>query len=157
MAVSMARIPKHRMGNATSIFNLMRNIGGSIGIAVMTTFLARRGQMHQAHLVSNISPGSAATREMLQGMELWFRSHGASGYDAGQRALFALYGMVQRQAAMLAFVEAFWLMAGVFLCMLPLILLLRHPRPKSEPVVETATKQRICQNETRGEELLVLH
>jgi DHA2 family multidrug resistance protein len=47
MALSMAGISKEKMGNATSIFNLMRNIGGSVGIAIMTMFLARRTQMHQ--------------------------------------------------------------------------------------------------------------
>ncbi|MGA7444283.1 MAG: DHA2 family efflux MFS transporter permease subunit, partial [Candidatus Sulfotelmatobacter sp.] len=51
MALSMAGIPKEKIGNATSIFNLMRNIGGSVGIAIMTTFLARRTQMHQNMLV----------------------------------------------------------------------------------------------------------
>jgi DHA2 family multidrug resistance protein len=156
MAVSMARIAKDRMGNATSIFNLMRNIGGSIGIAVMTTFLARREQVHQDHLVSNISTGSEATRQALQGMEFWFRSHGASGYDAGQKALGALYGMVQRQAAMLAFVEAFWLMAVVFVLMLPLLLLLRHPRSKvkSEKPTELPPSTSDVLEE---EELLLVH
>ena len=54
MAVSMSGIAKEKMGNATSIYNLMRNIGGSFGIATMTTFLARRNQVHQNQLVSHI-------------------------------------------------------------------------------------------------------
>ena len=62
MALSMSSIPKEQMGNATSIFNLMRNIGGSFGIAIMTTFLARRTQFHQSSLVANITPGSLKTQ-----------------------------------------------------------------------------------------------
>ncbi len=56
MATSMSGIAKEKMGNATSIYNLMRNIGGSFGIATMTTFLARRQQVHQNQLVSHITP-----------------------------------------------------------------------------------------------------
>ena len=52
----MSDIRKEKMGNATSIYNLMRNIGGSFGIATMTTFLARRSQVHQNQLISHITP-----------------------------------------------------------------------------------------------------
>src|SRR5581483_7347244 len=58
MTLSMSGIPKEKIGNATSIFNLMRNIGGSFGIASMTTFLARRSQVHQNHLTAHITAGN---------------------------------------------------------------------------------------------------
>ena len=136
MTLSMASIPKEKMGNATSIFNLMRNIGGSFGIAIMTTFLARRSQVHQNHLVADVTPGSLRTRQMLQGMQGWFLTHGADGYDASRKALGAIYGLVQRQASMIAFVEAFWVMGIMFLLMLPLLLLLRYhpPTPRAQEV-----------------------
>jgi MFS transporter, DHA2 family, multidrug resistance protein len=127
MASSMARISKEGMGNATSIFNLMRNIGGSFGIAIMTTFLTRRAQFHQNHLVENVHPGNLRLQEMLVGMQAWFHSAGADKYTAGRKALAAVYGMVQRHAAMLSFVEAFWIMGVVFLLIVPLIFLLRNP------------------------------
>jgi len=127
MASSMARISKEGMGNATSIFNLMRNIGGSAGIAIMTTFLTRRAQFHQNHLVENVHPGNLRLREMLAGMQAWFHGAGADKYTAGRKALAAVYGLVQRHAAMLSFVEAFWIMGVVFLVIIPLIFLLRNP------------------------------
>ena len=127
MASSMARISKEGMGNATSIFNLMRNIGGSFGIAIMTTFLTRRAQFHQNHLVENVHPGNLRLQEMLAGMQAWFHSSGADKYTAGRKALAAVYGLVQRHAAMLSFVEAFWIMGVVFLVIIPLIFLLRNP------------------------------
>jgi len=128
MAVSMSGIAKEKMGNATSIYNLMRNIGGSFGIATMTTFLARRNQVHQDQLVSHITQYDLRTQMTLRGMQSWFRLHGYNSVDAGKKALGAVYGMVQQQAAMLSFVEAFWVMGIIFLCMVPLLFLLRNAR-----------------------------
>ncbi len=149
MAASMARIPQEKMGNATSIFNLVRNIGGSFGIALMTTFLARRGQLHQNHLVSRLTAGDVDTERTLAGMRAWFELHGADAYTASRRALGALYGMMQRHAAMLAFVEAFWIMGVIFLAMVPFVLLLRNPQaqaaariaPRTRPPARTASEE----------------
>lgn len=128
MTVSMSGIPKEKMGNATSIYNLMRNIGGSFGIATMTTFLARRSQVHQNQMVGHVSTFSHETWNMWHGMTSWFQLHGANSVTAQRKALGMMYGMVQRQAMMLSFVEAFWVMGVIFLCMVPLLLLLRNPR-----------------------------
>ncbi len=128
MAVSMSGIAKEKMGNATSIYNLMRNIGGSFGIATMTTFLARRNQLHQNQLVSNITSSNLQTRMMLHGLQNWFQTHGYNSVDAAKKSLGKIYGMVQQQAAMLSFVEAFWVLGLIFVCMIPLLLLLRNPR-----------------------------
>jgi len=106
----------------------MRNIGGSVGIALMTTFLARRAQVHQNHLVANITAGSLQTNRLLQGLRANFYAHGIDGAAASRKALAALYGMVQQHAAMLAFVEAFWVMGLVFLLMLPFLPLLQYSK-----------------------------
>jgi DHA2 family multidrug resistance protein len=132
MALAMSRIQPEKMGNATSIFNLMRNIGGSVGIAVMTTFLARRTQVHQTHLVSRVTAGSSQTALLLHGMQANFVAHGIDPVTASRKAMAAIYGLVQQHASMLAFVEAFWLMGVVFLLMLPFLPLLqyvKHRRP----------------------------
>jgi DHA2 family multidrug resistance protein len=131
MALSMSSIPKEKMGNATSIFNLMRNIGGSFGIALMTTFLTRRAQFHQSNLVTNVSAGDLQAQRMITGLQTWFYAHGIDRYDAHRRALAAVYGLVQQHAAMLAFVEAFWVMTIMFICLLPLLLLLRYRPPSA--------------------------
>ncbi len=128
MATSMSGIAKEKMGNATSIYNLMRNIGGSFGIATMTTFLARRNQVHQNQLVSHVTAYDPSIRNMLRGLQSWFLMNGYSSVDAGKKAMGAIYGMVQQQAAMLSFVEAFWVMGVIFFCMLPLLFLLRNAR-----------------------------
>jgi MFS transporter, DHA2 family, multidrug resistance protein len=162
MALSMAGIPKEKMGNATSIFNLMRNIGGSVGIAIMTTFLARRNQMHQNVLVANLSAGHLKTGAMLRGLEAWFHRNGADHYVASRRAWATLYGMVQLHASMLSFVEAFWVMGVLFLGMLPFILFLRNPRPRHPPPIPPPTLGKTTapheeSQEEEEEELLLVH
>lgn len=127
-ATCMSHFPKQQIGNVTSIFNLMRNIGGSFGIAVMTTFLARRQQMHQNHLIEKITPYNTGMREMLTQLTAFFHQRGADAVTATQQAYGAVYGMVQKQAAMLSFVEAFWVMAVVYVVLFPFVLLLRNPR-----------------------------
>ena len=135
MTLAMARIPPEKMGNATSIFNLMRNIGGSVGIAIMTTFLARRTQLHQNHLVANVRAGDVQTLRYLQGLRAHFLASGVDGVTASRRALGAIYGLVQQHASMLAFVEAFWVMGVVFLLMLPLLPLLQYSKRPQSTVV----------------------
>jgi len=156
MTLSMSGIAKEKMGNATSLFNLMRNIGGSCGIAIMTTFLARRTQMHQNRLVANITTGDPKTRETLQGMQAWFQAHGTDSYTASRKALGALYGMVQGQASMLSFVEAFWVMGVLFLVMLPFIFLLRNMQERPPTPSGLAGKERMSESrpESRDEELV---
>ncbi len=138
MSLAMSHISPEKMGNATSIFNLMRNIGGSVGIALMTTFLARRSQVHQNHLVANVTAGSPQTARLLQGMRANFIAHGFDGVTATRKALGAVYGMVQQHAAMLAFVEAFWVMGVVFLLMLAFLPMLQYSKKAraATPVAE---------------------
>ena len=137
MSLAMSRITPEKMGNATSIFNLMRNIGGSVGIAVMTTFLARRMQLHQNHLIANVRAGDPQTLRMLQGLGAHFHRQGADSVTAARKAIGAIYGMVEQHAAMLAFVEAFWIMGVVFLLMLPFLPLLQYVRPASSAKAQT--------------------
>jgi DHA2 family multidrug resistance protein len=128
---TMDPIPKEEMGNATSIFNLMRNIGGSIGIACATTYLFRREQFHINRLGAHVDPASPVTRNMVRGLRSMFLSRGADAHTALQRAFGALWGMVQRHAAMAAFVDTFLAFALVFLLVLPMLLLMKKPRHHS--------------------------
>jgi DHA2 family multidrug resistance protein len=125
---AMSNIPREKVGNATSIFNLMRNIGGSIGIAVMTTLLARRQQFHQNRLVEHIRPGQPHVEAMLHQFTRFFILKGSDPATAAHQAYVAMFGVLQQQAAMLSFDEAFKLMGVVFLLMIPLVVLLKDPK-----------------------------
>ncbi len=126
--ITMDRIPNERMGNATSLFNLMRNLGGSIGIATVETLLARRQQMHTTVLVSHVSVYAPEALRALAALRAAFMSRGADVTAATAQAYAALAGMVRQQAALLSFMDAFRLLAVIFFVIVPFALLMRRPR-----------------------------
>ena len=125
---TMDPIPKEEMGNATSMFNLMRNVGGSVGIASATTFLFRRQQFHTHQLGGHVNSFSPQTQVYLTGLQSTMMARGVDAQTALHRAQGALWGMVQRHASMLSFVDTFRAMAVVFLLVLPLLLVMRRPK-----------------------------
>jgi len=126
--VSMDSIPRERIGNATSLFNLMRNIGGSVGIAVTGTLLARHTQATTSTLGSHVTMYDQASQSMFTQLRAGFMAAGADAVTATERAYGALFGMVQRQASMVAFVGLFQLLGLMFLGLLPLVLIMRKPK-----------------------------
>ena len=126
--ISMDRIAREKMGNATSLFNLMRNLGGSVGIAVTAFLLSRQQQAYVNVLGANVDAYSPASRSTFEAMRAGFIAAGADVTTATQRAYAALFGTVQQQASMVSFVQLFRLLGGIFLLLLPLILLMRRPR-----------------------------
>jgi DHA2 family multidrug resistance protein len=126
--ISMDAIPRERMGNATSLFSLMRNLGGSIGIAVTGTLLARKQQVYISTMGRHIDAYSARAQQTLEQLRQGFMAAGSDPVTAGQRAYAAMFGIVQRQAAMLSFVDLFRMLGVMFLLLLPLILLMKRPR-----------------------------
>ncbi len=129
--LTMSRVSQEKMGNATGIFNLMRNLGGSFGIATATTLLSRRAQFHQSHLVEHLTPFSLPFNEWQQRIGNLFPELGTHWqWWEGRHALAGLYAEVQRQAQMLAFCDDYWFFTLLFIALLPLVLLMRRlPRP----------------------------
>jgi len=129
--ISMDPIPRERMGNATSLFNLMRNLGGSIGIATTGTLLARKQQEYVNVMGAHVTPFSETARNALEAARQGFLASGSDAVTATQRAYAAVYGTVQRHATMVAFVDLFRLLGIIFLLLLPLVMLMRRPRSKA--------------------------
>jgi DHA2 family multidrug resistance protein len=121
-------IPKEQMGNATSLFNLMRNIGASIGISIVTTLYARSGQTNVNVLGSHVNPYDPAASAMINGIKQSMMAAGADSVTATEQAYGALFGMVQREALMLGFVRAFRLLGFLFFAMIPLVFLMKKPK-----------------------------
>jgi len=130
---TMQSIAPQRMGNATSLFNLMRNIGGSVGIAVTGTMLVRQRQTVAAVLGENINVYDPQTQTMLAQMKAAFMARGADAVTATERAYAALHGLLLQQASMVSFVWLFRLLGGIFLMLLPLIFIMRRPRGRTAP------------------------
>jgi MFS transporter, DHA2 family, multidrug resistance protein len=120
-------IPKHEIGNATSLFNLMRNIGASVGIAIVTMLVARHAQVHTNVLGSHVTNLDPAARSTFEAMKNAFISNGVDPATATRQAYAGLFGMVQRHAAMLSYVDVFFLLAILFISMLPLVLIMKRP------------------------------
>jgi DHA2 family multidrug resistance protein len=129
--VSMATIAPQRMGYATSLFNLMRNIGGGIGIAVTGTMLARSRQANGALLGEHVSALDPTTTTVFEQIKSGFMAGGSDVVSATNQAYVALYGMIQRQAAMVSFVNIFRLLGFLFLVLIPLVLIMRKPKGSS--------------------------
>jgi DHA2 family multidrug resistance protein len=126
--ITMDPIPKEEMGNATSIFNLMRNIGGSMGIATSTTMLARSEQMHINLLGAEVSPYNPRARALLAQLRAVFMARGSDPTTALRRAYQAVFGLVGQQAAITSFVQVFRFLGILFLVLIPLILVMKAPR-----------------------------
>ena len=125
---TMDPIPNEKMGNATSIFNLMRNIGGSIGIAASTTMVARNQQTNINRLGANVNMFDLRTQAMLESLRKSLVAKGIDPASASQKAQGLLFGLVQRQASILSFVTVFRLLGIVFLAVLPFLFLMKRPR-----------------------------
>jgi DHA2 family multidrug resistance protein len=123
-----------KTSNATGLINLSRNIGGSCGIAFATTLLARRMQYHQSVLVEHVTPYSDTYRQLVQDAAGMLVQQGQNLGLATKQAQALVYGMVQRQAAMLSFVDNFWIMGVIFLCAIPLMFLMKKTRPHKGPM-----------------------
>src|SRR3954463_13771181 len=126
--ISMDRISREKMGNATSLFNLMRNLGGSVGIAMTGTMLARQTQSYVNVYGANVDAYSPTTRTAFEAARSGFLAAGADMPPATQRAYAALFGSVQQQATMVSFVTLFRMLGVIFLFLLPLILVMKKPR-----------------------------
>ena len=126
ITLSMNSIPRERMGNATSLFNLMRNLGGSIGIATTGTMLSRHQQAMTSLLGSDVTAYSPASQSMFMQMRGAFMAAGSDATTATTRAYAALFGTVQRQASIVSFVGLFQLLGVMFIVLLPLVLLMKR-------------------------------
>jgi DHA2 family multidrug resistance protein len=131
--VSMASIQPQKMGNATSLFNLMRNIGGGVGIAITGTYLQRHRQVVGSMLGENVSIYDPQTQSTLSQITSGLVVAGTDITTATQRAYAILHGMLLRQASMVSFVTIFRLMGVLFLIMIPLVLLMRRPSKSAAP------------------------
>jgi DHA2 family multidrug resistance protein len=130
--LAMGRLRKDEMGNAAGIYNLMRNIGGSVGIAGLTAFLARGSQIHQSYLGAQLGAGDPAALSMLRSLSSKFGMGGADPVTAHRLALGALYNSLQQQASVLAYADNFRLLGYLALLSIPLALLLVLPRPNAK-------------------------
>jgi DHA2 family multidrug resistance protein len=117
MTISLGTLAKEKIGNASGIFNLMRNLGGSIAISVSTTFLARMSQAHQSNLVSHMTPYDPVFRDRLAALAAGL-SNSTGAPQARLQAYGVLHGILLQQSNLGAYVDMFcWTAALMLLCL----------------------------------------
>jgi DHA2 family multidrug resistance protein len=131
---AFSHLSPQKMGQATGLFNLLRNEGGSVGIALSATVLARHSQIHHARLGEHLSAYSPAVQERL-----WATAHGlfaVSGLDPStvrSLSMGLLEGSLARQAVAKAYVDVFWMLMFAFVVFLPFTLMLSPGIRKGAP------------------------
>jgi DHA2 family multidrug resistance protein len=129
--ITMSPIPKETMGNATSLFNLVRNLGGSIGISAVNTMELRLQQTNTNVLGVHVNPFSASARAMMNMMKQAMVSRGGDPVAAAHQARAMIFGLVEREASMISYNTIFKALGVMFVALLPFILLMRRPSAKA--------------------------
>jgi DHA2 family multidrug resistance protein len=128
--VALATIPRHKMADATGLNSLLRQVGGSIGLAVAATLLTRFGDQSRLALIAHVAPTNPAAVDRVQRLAGGFAARGLDASAAHGMAVQVLDGVVSRQAALLAYNRVFLVAGASFLLVLPLLLFLKVPDEK---------------------------
>jgi MFS transporter, DHA2 family, multidrug resistance protein len=126
-------MPVEKSNSISGIVNLSRNMGGDVGIAFVTTFIARRSQKHQMDLSAHTSPYNQAFAAKMNGLVASIQHTGTSATDAVHKATASLYGQLVQQATTLAYIDVLRVMALVTACMIPLLLLTQRSKGGPAP------------------------
>ena len=131
---TLGSLPKKDIAAGSGFYNLTRQLGGSIGIAILTTLLAQREAFHRAILAENISQYNPLTIQRLDFLLGAFQSRGMDAATAQNQALKVLEQTVNLQAAILSFEDIFWVVGIAFIASLPLLLFLgKGPKGSKAP------------------------
>ncbi len=121
-------IEPEQAGSASALFNMFRNLGGSIGIALLATQLDVREKLHSFHLGEAVTAFSPSVTERLNDLQEFFLSRGTGAVHAGAQALAALSGIVRREACVLAYADCFFILGALLLSMVLLVWLCNSAR-----------------------------
>ncbi len=119
-------IPAEQRNNATGLFNMVRNEGASLGIALVSTLVARRSQFHQHRISDHFNPLNPVFQEAWDRATQLYQAAGFDAVTARDMGLGQLYQQVQQQAASLAYFDLFWLFAMAAFAVVPLVFFMRR-------------------------------
>lgn len=129
---SMAAVSREDSGDAAGLYNMARNLGGSVGLAIIGTLIDRRETFHTAVLRESISGNSLIGQERVAaGAANWFAQTGDMAYSQ-MRSLGQIAAQIQQQAMVITFSETFWVLGIALAACVPLALLLKKPEPGAQ-------------------------
>ena len=124
-----AFLPRDKNNAASGLMNLARNIGGSVGISVVTTMLDRRSQVHLTNLSSHLSLANPVLQARIKALGQMMQMHGAGPAGTSPAPWAIIQGAVARQAAMLSYIDCFRLLGIAILAMVPMVFLIKKSKP----------------------------
>ena len=121
---TLGGLPQQAISAGSGFYNLTRQLGGSVGIAALTSLLSQREAFHRAVLLTHLTPYDFVTNQRLQALTAMFQSQGMDGVTAQKQALASLSQIVDTQAAVLSFADIFRVVGVTFLFSVPLLFFL---------------------------------
>jgi DHA2 family multidrug resistance protein len=135
--ISYNGIPREKNNDVSGLTNLARNIGGSVGTSFLVTWLARRGQFHQDRMAAAMDVNSLTMQQRVEGMAQYLLHAPGGPHSMAQAKILAqvnIYEQLQRQVSMLSYLDVIAVLAGGCLCMVPLVFLMKKPKPGKGPI-----------------------
>jgi DHA2 family multidrug resistance protein len=125
--LSYVGVPQTKSNQISSMINFIRNIGGSIGIALLATFITRTSQQRQSYLAGHLNQGNPMFRNMLDGMTATLHSQGLSVSEASRQAYARIAQLLEQQATALAYKDVISFLAILVACLTPLAFIMKRP------------------------------
>jgi len=129
VTMAMGRLPNELLGNAAGLYNLLRNVGGSVGISIVNTLLVRRMQVHQSELAHSIAAGAPGVRERLQAIARALAIH-SDPVTAAKRATKIVELNLLQQSQLWAYIDDFRYLALLCLACIPIAFVLQRVRAR---------------------------
>jgi DHA2 family multidrug resistance protein len=131
-------VPREKSNQISGMSNFARNLGGSIGTSMLSTFLSRQNQTHLHNFGSHTDPSNPNFKHMLDGLAAMFVAQGYDTVAASKKALAMMYQIAQGQAGVMSFMNAFWVMSIAVACLSPLPWVMRRAKAGAKPVLDAA-------------------
>jgi len=123
--LSLSTLKGKDIGDGAAFTGMMRQLGGSFGIAIITTLIARWTQQHRIDLIPNITAVSTKVQDRIHGLQQMFMAKGFSVNNALDKAYASMDGMIMKQATILSYMDVFLFMGVIFLVCVPFVLLIK--------------------------------
>lgn len=131
--LAYAMVPPEKNNQVSSMSAFLRNVGGGIGIALVSTFLTRQAQAHQSVLAAHATADNPAYNQMVNGISHGLFAAGTGSHQAQEQARAVVSGMIQSQAATLAYIDIAAIMAVVVALLIPFVFIMREVKPGAAP------------------------
>jgi MFS transporter, DHA2 family, multidrug resistance protein len=137
-ALSLSTLKGQQIGQGAAFTGMMRQLGGSFGVALITTFMSRQNMVHRNTLVSKLDVNSPAVQQRIQGMQHNFMNRGIPSEVALKSSYAAMDHIVTKQAAVLSYMDVFFYLGLMFLICVPFVLMVKGNKGKKLNLAEAA-------------------